>query len=573
MAIGRDMRLSSPEIAGRRLSRRRAAEARARMSSTWVSRHRDALLCRRRVRLRGRYPGHRLAQPPRQYNGMKIVRRGAMPVGGGHRPRQHQGVCNRAGAPCSHRHTPESARPRDAPTVIFANGCLQFIDSCERWAPLAGRADGGQRHGRADDHAAPGAPADPGPLPSNLEPDRHLPQPRAQPAARGEPGRSSSPGCSREGAILGIAWDGDADRCFFIDDPGRVVPGDLITALMAETDARSQTRASAIVYDLRASWAVRDTMREGGRGGPSRTASATRSSRPGSGRRTRSSPARCRGTTTSRDFYYSDTGYGPGAGAARAGVPRPPSRCRSCSAPFRERYFISGEVNSHLVSDVPLKLQELKERYGPSVEARLPPGRDLVRVRRLALQRPAVEHRAAAAPQPGGARCPDDGSSASTRCSRTDPGRDRLNTHRPPAVPVRLPASRVGFDETDAQGIVYYGRYMPYFDRARVEYQRHLGLLVHEPNDPEFVMRAQYGRVPRARAVRRRAGGVCPRRCALAAPAWGGSRGLQRCHRRSPGDPRPADAGGRSTWARRKLGGRSRPPVAEGADRSHSNSI
>jgi acyl-CoA thioester hydrolase len=52
--------------------------------------------------------------------------------------------------------------------------------------------------------------------------------------------------------------------------------------------------------------------------------------------------------------------------------------------------------------------------------------------------------------------------------------------------------ARVGFDETDAQGIVYYGRYMPYFDRARVEYLRHLGVLVREPADPEFVMRAQH---------------------------------------------------------------------------------
>jgi acyl-CoA thioester hydrolase len=52
--------------------------------------------------------------------------------------------------------------------------------------------------------------------------------------------------------------------------------------------------------------------------------------------------------------------------------------------------------------------------------------------------------------------------------------------------------TRVGFDETDAQGIVYYGRYMPYFDRARVEYMRHLGVLVREPFDPEFVMRAQH---------------------------------------------------------------------------------
>jgi acyl-CoA thioester hydrolase len=52
--------------------------------------------------------------------------------------------------------------------------------------------------------------------------------------------------------------------------------------------------------------------------------------------------------------------------------------------------------------------------------------------------------------------------------------------------------TRVGFDETDAQGIVYYGRYMPYFDRARVEYLRHLDLLDSLTGAPEFVMRAQH---------------------------------------------------------------------------------
>ena len=41
---------------------------------------------------------------------------------------------------------------------------------------------------------------------------------------------------------------------------------------------------------------------------------------------------------------------------------------------------------------------------------------------------------------------------------------------------------RVGFDETDAQAVVYYGRYLPYFDRSRVEYQRYLGLLHGLPN-------------------------------------------------------------------------------------------
>ena len=50
--------------------------------------------------------------------------------------------------------------------------------------------------------------------------------------------------------------------------------------------------------------------------------------------------------------------------------------------------------------------------------------------------------------------------------------------------------TRVGFSDTDAQGIVYYGRYLPYFDSARVEYHRHLAMLVTEPREYEFVMRA-----------------------------------------------------------------------------------
>jgi YbgC/YbaW family acyl-CoA thioester hydrolase len=52
--------------------------------------------------------------------------------------------------------------------------------------------------------------------------------------------------------------------------------------------------------------------------------------------------------------------------------------------------------------------------------------------------------------------------------------------------------TRVGFSDTDAQGIVYYGRYLPYFDLARVEYHRLLGLLGMEIGEPgvEFVMRA-----------------------------------------------------------------------------------
>src|SRR5262245_6942480 len=49
--------------------------------------------------------------------------------------------------------------------------------------------------------------------------------------------------------------------------------------------------------------------------------------------------------------------------------------------------------------------------------------------------------------------------------------------------------TRVGFSDTDAQAVVYYGRYLPYFDLARVEYHRHLGLMAFD-RTREFVMRA-----------------------------------------------------------------------------------
>jgi acyl-CoA thioester hydrolase len=60
-----------------------------------------------------------------------------------------------------------------------------------------------------------------------------------------------------------------------------------------------------------------------------------------------------------------------------------------------------------------------------------------------------------------------------------------------PRPPFKFSAqTRVGFSDTDAQGVVYYGRYMPYFDLARVEYHRHLDMLRTEPSDTQFVMRA-----------------------------------------------------------------------------------
>ena len=68
--------------------------------------------------------------------------------------------------------------------------------------------------------------------------------------------------------------------------------------------------------------------------------------------------------------------------------------------------------------------------------------------------------------------------------------------------------TRVGFSDTDAQGIVYYGRYLPYFDDARVEYLRHLGLLDADLAACEFVMRACNVLYEAPAAVRRPARGL-----------------------------------------------------------------
>ena len=65
----------------------------------------------------------------------------------------------------------------------------------------------------------------------------------------------------------------------------------------------------------------------------------------------------------------------------------------------------------------------------------------------------------------------------------------RVTDRKPPFKYSAL--DRVGFSDTDAQGIVYYGRYMPYFDLARVEYHRHLGMAYGgQRRKREFVMRA-----------------------------------------------------------------------------------
>ena len=231
---------------------------------------------------------------PKEYTGMKIVRRGALPVGG---DSGLLDVRDRALALSAAAIETPSAPPEEVDIYpAFADKVLSFVD------PGGGRA-APRRHRRSERdgrrHAAAGARAAPGRRgPLLLRARRHVPEPRAEPAPSRRTASSSSPRSSRSSADLGIAFDGDADRCFFVDDTGEFVPGDFVTALLAESMLEKEPGAK-IIYDVRASWAVRDTIERGRR----RAAREPRRPRvhqaPHARGAGRSSPARSPATTTS----------------------------------------------------------------------------------------------------------------------------------------------------------------------------------------------------------------------------------------------------------------------------------
>jgi phosphomannomutase len=163
-----------------------------------------------------------------------------------------------------------------------------------------------------------------------------------------------------EGADLGVAFDGDADRCFFVDDTGEFVPGDFVTALLAESILEKEPGAK-IIYDVRASWAVPETIEAAG-GVPL----MNRVGHAFIKHRMRQEGAVFGGEVSGhyyfRDFSQADTGVVPFLVMLEL-ISRKGRKLSEILAPFRERYFLTGELNT-TVSDVPLKLQELKERFG-----------------------------------------------------------------------------------------------------------------------------------------------------------------------------------------------------------------
>ena len=330
---------------------------------------------------------------PKAYTGAKLVRRGAIALSGDSGIGELREIVA-AGEPGDP--VPEPGRiEHDEIGDEFRRAALGYIDP-DNVSAMKVVLDGG--NGMAGPMVGPLLDSFPiEQVPTYWEPDGEFPDHEPNPLL--EENRQFIIDKVREqGADLGIAWDGDADRCFFIDDTGEFVAGDFLTALLAEALLRKEPGAT-ILYDVRASRAVPDLVAEHG---------GTRPGQPRRARLLQDAHARDRRGLRRRGvrplllprLLLRRLRHDPGAADPRAAVGRG-QRLSELLEPLRSRYFISGEINSE-VEDQEGKMEEsgralLRRRGG---RAR----RHLGRLRRLALQRAALQHRAAAAAQPRVAR-------------------------------------------------------------------------------------------------------------------------------------------------------------------------
>jgi phosphomannomutase len=169
------------------------------------------------------------------------------------------------------------------------------------------------------------------------------------------------------GADLGIAWDGDADRCFFIDGDGRFCDGDFVCALLARSLLRANPGAM-ILYDPRSSRAVPDLVAaDGGRSDISRVGHAFFK------RKMREDDAVFGGEVSGhyyfRDFWCADSGTIPALLMLEL-ISVDGRTLGELMADFRSRYFISGEINSE-VDDQEAKMEEIAERFADGEQSRL----------------------------------------------------------------------------------------------------------------------------------------------------------------------------------------------------------
>jgi phosphomannomutase len=297
---------------------------------------------------------------PKAYTGVKLVREGALPLSGDAgigdvRDEIAAGLGAAAGG--------GSAEDVDIWDEFRAH-VLSFIDPA-KVKPMKVVVDGG--NGMAGPMVGPTLEK----LPLGLEemyfePNGEFPDHEPNPLLE-ENRRLIMERVTASGADLGIAWDGDADRCFFIDASGEFCDGDFICALLARA-ALAKNPGATILYDPRSSRAVPDLVAaEGGRSDLSRVGHAFFKARM------REEGAVFGGEVSGhyyfRDFWNADSGTIPALLMLELLSVEGRSLAELMDE-FRSKYFISGEINSE-VENPAAKMAEIEERYSDGEQAHL----------------------------------------------------------------------------------------------------------------------------------------------------------------------------------------------------------
>ncbi len=291
---------------------------------------------------------------PKEYNGMKLVRSGAVPIGGDSGLRELERRVLRGDPGPKAAHTGGS-RPEPMLSDYVAK-LLTFVDR-ERLRPLRIVANGGNGcAGPILDALLPHLPfevvtiqhAPDGTFPNGV-PNPLLPENR----------NVTRDAVRREGADLGVAWDGDCDRCFFFDETGAFVDGYYIVGLLAR-DMLARYPGESIVHDPRMTWNTVELVQDaGGRPVQAKTGHAFMKERM------RREDAVYGGEMSAhhyfRDFAYCDSGMIPWLLVASLMAP-PGARLSGMLAERMERYPGSGEINSR-VADADAAMAAVETRY------------------------------------------------------------------------------------------------------------------------------------------------------------------------------------------------------------------
>ena len=297
---------------------------------------------------------------PPAYTGAKMVTAGALPLSGD-TGISEIGRLAMAGEPPA-AGSPGTESVDDGLLDRFVDRCMQFVDP----SAITGlKVVLDAANGMAGVYLPPVLERiDIDAVPCFLDPDGRFPHHEPNPLLE-ENREFIENAVIENGADVGIAWDGDADRCFFIDEKGGFVAGDVLTALLAR-HILGQVGPSTVVYDLRASWAVRDAIADAGG-----TPDEFRVGHAFIKRRMREVDAVFAGEVSGhyyfRDFSFADSGLIPALMVLEI-LARSDQPLSQMVASLRERYHISGEINS-TVADPGAAIERLRARYADGHQA------------------------------------------------------------------------------------------------------------------------------------------------------------------------------------------------------------